>query len=162
MRSLNRWSLWPALVLLVAAMAGAPARAASGATTADNAQAAISAFAKANAAVVGLRVAVAEDAASAETLGKERTGSGVVIGADGLILTIGYLMMEAQSIQIITQDNKVLPAQAVAYDLATGFGLVKPLLPLRGIEPVALGSLQELQTERLGVGHAQTTSSSST
>lgn len=144
MRSLNRWSVWPAL-LLAAAFGGAPALAASTTSAADNAQAAISAFAKANAAVVGLRVAVAADAASAETLGKERTGSGVVIGADGLILTIGYLVMEAQSIQIITQDNKVLPAQAVAYDLATGFGLVKPLLPLRGIEPVALGSLQELQ-----------------
>ena len=145
MRSLNRRGIWSALLLMVAALGGVPALAASSSTTTDNAQAAIAAFAKANAAVVGLRVAVAADAASAETLGKERSGSGVVIGADGLILTIGYLMMEAQSIQIITQDNKVLPAQAVAYDLATGFGLVKPLLPLRGIEPVVLGSLQELQ-----------------
>ena len=145
MRSLDRWSLWPALLVLMVAMACSPARASSTAASADNAQAAISAFAKANAAVVGLRVAVAAGAASAETLGRERTGSGVVIGADGLILTIGYLMLEAQSIQVITQDNKVLPAQAVGYDLATGFGLVKPLLPLRGIEPVVLGSLQELQ-----------------
>ena len=69
----------------------------------------------------------------------------MVIGPDGLILTIGYLMMEAQSIQIITQDNKTLPARAVAYDLATGFGLVRALLPLRGIEPVAMGSLKDLQ-----------------
>ena len=143
MRRLNRWSVWSALVALVAALAAPTAHAATAAT--DNVQAAITAFAKANAAVVGLRVAVADDAASAETLGKERTGSGVVIGADGLILTIGYLMMEAQSIQIITQDNKTLPARAVAYDLATGFGLVKPLLPLRGVEPVAMGSLRDLQ-----------------
>lgn len=143
MRILNRWSLWSLAALLGFAL-GAPAAVAATPAT-DNVQAAISAFAKANAAVVGLRVAVAADAASAESLGKERAGSGVVIGPDGLILTIGYLMMEADSIQIITQDNKTLPAQAVAYDLATGFGLVRPLLPLRGIEPVALGSLQDLQ-----------------
>ncbi len=143
MRRLNRWSAWSIPVVLVLALVGSPARAAT--AIPDTAQSAISAFAKANAAVVGIRVGVADDAASAETLGKERTGSGVVIGPDGLILTIGYLMMEAQSIQIITQDNKTLPAQAVAYDLATGFGLVKALLPLRGIEPVALGTLKDLQ-----------------
>lgn len=142
MRKPVRWSVWSVLFLLAAALGALPARATG--APADNVQAAMAAFAKANAAVVGLRVTVADDAASAESLGRERRGSGVVIGADGLILTIGYLMMEAQSIQIITQDNKLLPAQAVAYDLATGFGLVKPLLPLRGIEPVALGSLQEL------------------
>ena len=98
---------------------------------------------RANAAVVGLRVAVADDATSADTLGRTRTGSGVVIDKNGLILTIGYLMLEAQDIQIVTQDNKTLPAQAVAYDQATGFGLVRTLLPLQGIEPVALGSLSE-------------------
>ena len=108
------------------------------------AQATMDALAKANAAVVGVRVSVAEDARSVETLGQQRSGSGVVIGADGLILTIGYLMLEAQTIQIVTQDNKLLPAQAVAYDLATGFGLIKPLMPLRDVQPVALGSHKEL------------------
>ena len=108
------------------------------------AQDTMDALSKANAAVVGVRVTVADDARSAETLGKRRSGSGVVIGPDGLILTIGYLMLEAQSIQIVTSDNKTLPAQAVAYDLATGFGLIKPLLPLRGVQPVALGSLNDV------------------
>jgi len=70
----------------------------------------------------------------------------VVIGSDGLILTIGYLMLEAQQIEIITQEGKTLPAIAVAYDLATGFGLIKPLLPLRGVAPVALGSQQDLKS----------------
>ena len=102
------------------------------------------ALTKANAAVVGVRVNVAEGARSAETLGRQRSGSGVVIGPDGLILTIGYLMMEASSIQVVTSDNKTVPAQAVAYDLATGFGLIKPLLPLRGVQPVSLGSLSDL------------------
>ena len=46
----------------------------------------------------------------------------------------------------MTQDNKTLPAQAVAYDLATGFGLIKPIIPLRGIDPVVFGSLKDLQT----------------
>ena len=111
---------------------------------APSAQAMIDALTRANAAVVGVRVSVADDARSAETLGKERTGSGVVIGEDGLILTIGYLMLEAQNIQILTSDNKTLPAQAVAYDLATGFGLIKPLLPMRGVKPVPLGKLEDV------------------
>lgn len=107
------------------------------------AQAMIDAMSRANAAVVGVQVTVAEGARSAESLGSRRQGSGVVIGSDGLILTIGYLLLEAENIQIVTQDNKVLPAQAVGYDQATGFGLVKPLLPLRGIEPVPLGDLSD-------------------
>ena len=110
----------------------------------NDAQATINALSKATAAVVGVRVSVAPGARSAETLGRERSGSGVVIGPDGLVLTIGYLMLEAQTIQIVTSDNKNLPAQAVAYDLATGFGLIKPLLPLRGVTPVALGNLKDV------------------
>ena len=103
------------------------------------------AMAIAQAAVVGVKVTAVEDARSAETLGLRRTGSGVVIGPDGLVLTIGYLMLEAQNIEIITQDNKVVPATAVAYDIATGFGLLRPLLPLRDVVPVPLGNLQDLQ-----------------
>ena len=110
------------------------------------AQAMIDALTRANTAVVGVQVAVADDARSAETLGKQRIGSGVVIGEDGLILTIGYLMLEAQTIQILTHDNKTIPAQAVAYDLATGFGLIRPLLPLRGIAPVPFGKLDDIST----------------
>ena len=110
------------------------------------AQAQMDALSRASAAVVGIQVTAAEGARSARSLGQERTGSGVVIGADGLVLTIGYLMLEAQQIEIVTQEGKTLPAVAVAYDIATGFGLVKPLLPLRGIKPVNLGSQQDLKT----------------
>jgi serine protease Do len=112
---------------------------------ATSAQAVIDALTRAHAAVVGVQVTAAEGSRSAETLGKQRSGSGVVIGSDGLILTIGYLMLEAQTIQIVTQDNKTLPARAVAYDVATGFGLVRPLLPMRGVAPVPLGSYQDVQ-----------------
>ncbi len=115
---------------------------AAGAATAPplTPQATIEALTRANAAVVGIQVTATEDARSVQTLGRQRIGSGVVIGPDGLILTIGYLVLEAETIQIVTQDRRALPARAVGYDLATGFGLVKPLLPLRGVAPVPLGS----------------------
>ena len=112
---------------------------------AADSQAIMAALTKANSAVVGVKVTAVDGARSVQTLGANRSGSGVVIGADGLVLTIGYLMLEAQQIEIITQEGKALPAVAVAYDLATGFGLLKPLLPLRGVAPVRLGSLQNLQ-----------------
>ena len=108
-------------------------------------QSAIEALTRASAAVVGVQVTATEGARSAETLGYKRNGSGVVIGQDGLILTIGYLMLEAENIQVVTRDQRILPARAVAYDLATGFGLLRPLLPLR-IAPVPLGSHQDLKT----------------
>ncbi len=117
-----------------------------GAVLPQPAQTTIDALTRANAAVVGVQVTAVDGARSAETLGKQRAGSGVVIGPDGLILTIGYLMLEAQTIQVVTQDNRVLPARPVAYDLATGFGLVRSLLPLRGIAPVPLGSHKDLNT----------------
>ena len=141
-RRFAHWYWWSASVVL-AIISATCAQAAP--TELDSAQTAMAAFARAHAAVVGVKVGVADDADSAETLGKQRTGSGVVIGPDGLILTIGYLMLEAQSIEVITQDNRILPAQAVAYDLATGFGLIRTVVPLRGVEPAALGSLKDLQ-----------------
>jgi serine protease Do len=106
----------------------------------------IDALSRANQAVVGVKVLAAEDARSIQTLGRQRVGSGVVIGADGLVLTIGYLMLEADTIELITQDKKSVPARAVAYDLATGFGLIRPLVPLTGIQPVVLGSAAQSQT----------------
>ena len=136
-------------VLLFAMLATgelAPAQAATPpAMKAADSQAIMAALTKANAAVVGVKVTAVDGARSVQTLGANRSGSGVVIGADGLVLTIGYLMLEAQQIEIITQEGKALPAVAVAYDLATGFGLLKPLLPLRGVAPVMLGSLQNLK-----------------
>ena len=134
-------------LLLAALFALAPSAGALAATPAPaDPQAMIEALTRANAAVVGLQVTVANGARSAETLGKQRSGSGVVIGPDGLILTIGYLMMEAETIQVVTQDNRIVPARPVAYDLATGFGLLRAILPLRGVTPVPLGSHANLKT----------------
>ena len=156
--SLSSLSLLQALLLslpiainaLPAAYA-ATARAATTTSQIDQAdsKAIMAALTKAHAAVVGVRVVAVDGARSVQTLGANRRGSGVVIGSDGLILTIGYLLLEAQQIEITTQDGKALPAVAVAYDLATGFGLVRPLVPspaLRSVTPVALGSEQTLKT----------------
>lgn len=138
------FSHWFRILLALTAASFVPA-AWSATPQGTNAQAMIDALTRANAAVVGVQVTAADGARSAETLGKERSGSGVVIGNDGLVLTIGYLMLEAQTIQIVTQDNKTLPARAIGYDMATGFGLIKPLLPLRGIAPVPLGAYQDVK-----------------
>jgi serine protease Do len=131
-------------VFVLSCMIGAFAPQAFAAADAQaGSQAAVQALTRANAAVVGIEVTATPGARSAETLGRSRSGSGVVIGTDGLVLTIGYLMLEAETINIVTQDNRSLPAKAVGYDLATGFGLVRPLLPLRGVAPVPLGSHQD-------------------
>jgi serine protease Do len=93
---------------------------------------------RASASVVGLRAVAVDDARSAATLGRARQGSGVVIGNGDLVLTIGYLVLEAEQVQLVTDDEREVPARLVGYDVATGFGLVQALAPLR-IEPVPLG-----------------------
>jgi S1-C subfamily serine protease len=81
-------------------------------------------------AVVMLRAEVPEEAFTAGILGTERLGNGVVIREDGLVLTIGYLIAEAQSIWLTTNRGRVVAGHALAYDQVTGFGLVLPLAPL--------------------------------
>lgn len=98
---------------------------------------------RALAAVVGLRARALEDARSASTLGSNREGSGVVIGEDGLVLTIGYLVIEADSVALDLDDGRTIPARVVAYDVATGLALVQALAPL-GIAPAPLGRSDRL------------------
>jgi S1-C subfamily serine protease len=78
-------------------------------------------------AVVSLKSRVPADAFSARTLGTEREGSGVIIRGDGLVLTIGYLVGEADSIWITTVSGRVVPGHVLAHDFETGFGLVQAL-----------------------------------
>ena len=78
-------------------------------------------------AVVALKTEVPEDAFTASILGTEREGNGVVIRADGLVLTIGYLVTEAEKVWLTTNQGAAVPADVVAYDQATGFGLVQAL-----------------------------------
>jgi S1-C subfamily serine protease len=93
---------------------------------------------RASEAVVGLRARAVDGARSAATLGTERAGSGVVIGPDDLVLTIGYLVLEADTVDLMPDDGRRVPARVVAYDLASGFGLVQALAPLR-LQPVPIG-----------------------
>jgi serine protease Do len=97
------------------------------------------ALSRASHAVVGLQARAVEDARTLPTLGRDRQGSGVVIGDDGLVLTIGYLILEAESVELLTADERLIPARVVAYDVASGFGLVQALAPLR-LAPVPLGN----------------------
>ncbi|HYL19336.1 MAG TPA: S1C family serine protease [Burkholderiales bacterium] len=77
--------------------------------------------------VVLLRAEIPEDAFTASILGTERAGNGVVIREDGLILTIGYLITEAQTLWLTTNSGVAVAGHPLAYDQATGFGLVQPL-----------------------------------
>jgi S1-C subfamily serine protease len=77
--------------------------------------------------VVGLRAEVPDDAFTASILGTDRTGNGVVIREDGLVLTIGYLITEASSVWLTKANGGVVEGHPLAYDFATGFGLVLPL-----------------------------------
>ena len=77
--------------------------------------------------IVAVRTTIPEDAFTASALGTRREGSGVVIRDDGLVLTIGYLITEAEEVWLTTQDGRVVPAHALAYDQETGFGLVQAL-----------------------------------
>jgi S1-C subfamily serine protease len=100
-------------------------------------------------AVVGVRVTALANARSNDTLGPERTGSGVLIGNDGLVLTIGYLILEADQVEVTDADGAQVPATIVAYDHATGFGLVKPLARLTQ-KPIRMGSAKSIaQLDRL-------------
>ena len=77
--------------------------------------------------VVALRTTVPSDAFTAETLGTERAGNGVFIRGNGLVLTVGYLITEAETIWITLNDGRSLPGHVLGYDQETGFGLVQTL-----------------------------------
>jgi S1-C subfamily serine protease len=101
---------------------------------------------RALASVVGLRAAVPPDAFTAGTLGTERAGNGVLVRSDGVVLTIGYLITEAETIWLNTINGHAVPGHVLAYDQETGFGLVQalgrlsvPVLPLGESRRVQVG-----------------------
>ena len=98
------------------------------------------------AAVTGLRSQVPTDAHTAPYLGTERLGNAVVIDEHGLVLTVGYLILECSFIEILDADNQWIEAQFVGYDFETGFGLARASRPL-GIEPAILGDPRTLAVD---------------
>ena len=88
--------------------------------------------------VVGLHSIIPPDAHSAETLGTERAGNGVLID-DGLVLTIGYLITEAEAVWLHLGDGRVVQGHALGFDFESGFGLVQALGRI-DIDPLPLGS----------------------
>ena len=88
--------------------------------------------------VVKVRSKAVTNARSSVTLGQQRQGTGVVVDSNGLVMTIGYLIIEAENVELSTSDGKVFPATVVGYDHATGLGLIKALIPLP-VKPVDFG-----------------------
>ncbi|MBK7742788.1 MAG: serine protease [Betaproteobacteria bacterium] len=89
-------------------------------------------------AIVKVQVRAVPDARSSASLGTEREGTGIVIGEDNLIVTIGYLIVEADTVTLTDRRGRSLPAQVVGYDHPTGLGLLRSVVPLDAT-PVALG-----------------------
>jgi S1-C subfamily serine protease len=94
---------------------------------------------RALAAVVAVRTEIPADAFTASILGTERAGNGVVIDKNGLILTIGYLITEAETVWVSALSGAAAPAHVVGYDQVTGFGLIQALGRL-DVSPLELGS----------------------
>jgi S1-C subfamily serine protease len=116
---------------------------------------------QAHRSIVSLRAQVPDAAFTASALGTVREGSGVVIGENGLIVTIGYLITEAEEVWLTTHDNRVLPAHVVGYDQQSGFGLVQALGKL-DLPALQLGSSADVRlgdkaTIIDGQGHAVAT-----
>jgi S1-C subfamily serine protease len=95
------------------------------------------------AAVVRVKTFINPEGRSVATLGTEREGSGIVIGADGLILTIGYLMLEAHAAEIVTNDARSVAASVVGYDHETGFGLLQA--SALNLRPIPFGKSADLK-----------------
>ena len=94
--------------------------------------------------IVAVRSSIPDDAFTASALGTRREGSGVVIRDDGLVLTIGYLITEADEVWLTTQEGRVVAAHALAYDQETGFGLVQALGHLN-LPAIAFGDASDAQ-----------------
>jgi len=94
--------------------------------------------------VVKIRSIIPKEAHSAGTLGTEREGNGVVIDSKGHILTIGYLIIEAESIEVTPSEGKPVSATFVGYDHATGFGLLKTEVPLN-VKPMKMGQSSKVK-----------------
>jgi serine protease Do len=95
-------------------------------------------------AVVRINTHINPEGRTVQGLGREREGSGILIDSDGLILTIGYLMVEAYAAEVIDNNGRTVPANVVGYDHETGFGLLRTIEPLKH-KPMPLGKSAEIK-----------------
>jgi S1-C subfamily serine protease len=103
--------------------------------------------------IVGLHSIIPQDGFTAETLGTERAGNGVVID-DGLVLTIGYLITEAEAVWLHLGDGRVMEGHSLGFDAVTGFGLVQAL-GYMNIGPLPIGTSAATKVgDRVVVGGA--------
>lgn len=114
-----------------------------------------SVIAKIMQSVVMVQVTATATAPSAQTLGQMRVGTGIVIDRD-TILTVGYLLIEAETADIVDDQGRLLPATIIGHDPVSGFGLLRTLIPLKQ-NPVALGDSDRLFTPQklLTLGHSE-------
>ena len=89
-------------------------------------------------AVVRIKTTIDPDGQTIQSLGRQREGAGIVIDEEGLVLTIGYLMVEAHAAEVVTNAGRTVPATIVGYDHETGFGILRAIQPLK-LKPLPFG-----------------------
>lgn len=94
--------------------------------------------------VVHIKTFIAPDGRTTENLGREREGTGIVIDNNGLVLTIGYLMVEAVSAEVATNDGHTVGANVVGYDNESGFGLLQTITPLK-VRALQMGKASDVK-----------------
>jgi serine protease Do len=158
----SRWSQLSALAVAAAAaawIAGLPATGHAQQSQRGAAPVSGESLQRFNNNVVRLDARVTPNATSSQSLGPMRTGTGVALD-ERTVLTIGYLTLEAEQVMVTTASGRRIPASVAAYDHATGFGVVRTVLPMDAT-PIALGDSDQLsERERvltLGHGEAEAT-----
>jgi serine protease Do len=95
-------------------------------------------------AVVRIKTYINPEGRTVSGLGREREGSGIVIDSSGLVLTIGYLMVEAYAAEVVDNNGRTVAANVVGYDHESGFGLLRTMEPLK-LKPMAIGKSAEIK-----------------
>ena len=130
----SRLSIASVLLLAACLLACAiPARAADAPRSGGREPLTVDAF-----SVVKVNVKSVANARSRATLGGTREGTGIVIDSSGLILTIGYLVQEAETVTVAATDGRAVPASVIAYDFVTGFGLLRAV-KAPSVKPISFG-----------------------
>ncbi len=139
-RRIDRIASWPTRLLVV----GVTVLACGSATLAQNSGTQSAWVEELASAVVRIKTHINPEGRTVAGLGREREGSGVVIDNSGLVLTIGYLMVEAYAAEVVDNGGRTLPANVVGYDHESGFGLLRTIEPLK-LKPMAFGKSADIK-----------------